>query len=99
MHVHVIDNETLLALQGPKAHEVLQPLVDFDLSKFAFMSNREATVAGIAGCTVTRCGYTGEDGFELSIPTPEVVAFAEKLLQNEHVEVKKKKSNDELIID
>lgn len=43
-----------------------------------------ATVNGVPNVTVTRCGYTGEDGFELSIPTSEGVnAIAEKMIENE----------------
>lgn len=83
----MIEDETLIALQGPRAHEVLQPLVQFDLSKFPFMHNRQGSIAGIAKCTIVRCGYTGEDGFELSIPSKHVVPFVEELLKHELVAV------------
>ena len=45
--------------------QVLQPEVDTDLSKLPFMRSTLATVFGVAGCRVTRCGYTGEDGVEV----------------------------------
>ena len=44
----------------------LAPSVDF--KKLQFMSGTVATVAGIPHCRITRCGYTGEDGFEISVP-------------------------------
>tara|TARA_R110000868_G_scaffold190862_1_gene434745 strand:- start:48482 stop:49558 length:1077 start_codon:yes stop_codon:yes gene_type:complete len=56
----------LMALQGPKAAQVLQRFVTEDLSKMPYMSIREMNVAGFA-CLVSRSGYTGEDGFEISI--------------------------------
>ena len=55
----------LLALQGPSAAAVLQRL-GADLDGFVFMQIRDISIAGIA-CTVTRSGYTGEDGFEISV--------------------------------
>lgn len=66
-----IEHETeksLLALQGPKAASVLQSFTDVDLKKLPFMHQLEKPVV-INGvdCTVTRCGYTGEDGFEISV--------------------------------
>jgi len=58
----------ILALQGPKAAEVLQRLVSADIPQMAFMSAADMEVAGIPGCFVTRSGYTGEDGFEIAVP-------------------------------
>jgi aminomethyltransferase len=60
------DDLALLALQGPKAEEVLaklEPLVR-DLK---FMHYMDATIAGV-GVHISRSGYTGEDGFEISLP-------------------------------
>jgi aminomethyltransferase len=63
---------SLLALQGPESATVLQSLVKKDLSQLAFMSAiPEIEIAGISGCAISRSGYTGEDGFELSIPSDE----------------------------
>eukprot|EP00923_Selenidium_pygospionis_P025490 GHVN01044961.1.p1 GENE.GHVN01044961.1~~GHVN01044961.1.p1 ORF type:complete len:107 (-),score=21.81 GHVN01044961.1:112-432(-) len=50
-----------------------------------FMSVWVGEVAGVPGCTVTRCGYTGEDGVEISIPNEGVETVAVKLLATEGV--------------
>lgn len=44
---------------------VLQEGLKEDLSKLTFMTSALATVFGVPGCRVTRCGYTGEDGVEV----------------------------------
>jgi len=72
----------LLALQGLGAPSVLAPLVSIDLSKMPFMTGVDTPIAGIEGCRVTRCGYTGEDGFELSVPSKDAVQLAQVLLEN-----------------
>jgi aminomethyltransferase len=58
---------TLLALQGPLAQKILQPLVAAPLDSLAYYHLREDRVAGVEAL-VSRSGYTGEDGFEISIP-------------------------------
>ncbi|ORX97336.1 hypothetical protein K493DRAFT_281358 [Basidiobolus meristosporus CBS 931.73] len=82
----IIDDHSLLAIQGPKAAAALQELVDADLSKMNFMTGKMISIKGI-DCHVARSGYTGEDGFEISIPTPEVTRIAELLLSNPNVEM------------
>ena len=62
------DAVALLALQGPLAPAVLQPLTDVDLSAIAYYHFAVGTVAGVGGVCVSRTGYTGEDGFELYFP-------------------------------
>lgn len=78
----------LIALQGPKMVQALQPGLSFDLSKLPFMVNSEAEVFGVQGCRVTRCGYTGEDGVEISIPEDKTVFVVETLLNSSHTNVK-----------
>lgn len=60
------DEFALLALQGPKAQAILQPLTALALADIAYYHFAEGTVAG-APAVVARTGYTGEDGFELFV--------------------------------
>ncbi|XP_054167097.1 aminomethyltransferase, mitochondrial-like [Oppia nitens] len=74
-------NRALLALQGPQSATCLQPLVgDYDLAKLNFMTSVVTSVCGIEDCRITRCGYTGEDGFEISVPTEKAVYVCKTLL-------------------
>lgn len=77
----------LMALQGTSATRVLQEGVSDDLHKLPFMWSAVMTVFGIQGCRVTRCGYTGEDGFEISVPIQHTVELAEALLKNSEVKL------------
>ena len=61
----VSDDVALLALQGPQAKDVLQPLTDVDLASIKYYHFAVGTVAGVPEVIVSRTGYTGEDGFEL----------------------------------
>ncbi|MBI5304683.1 MAG: glycine cleavage system aminomethyltransferase GcvT [Chloroflexi bacterium] len=58
----------MLAFQGPKAEQVLQKLESFDLSKIKYHHARQFGIGKERGI-VARTGYTGEDGFELFVPT------------------------------
>jgi len=58
------DETALLALQGPKAQEVLQPLTKTALDPIGYYRFTMGEVAGVP-CIISRTGYTGEDGFEL----------------------------------
>lgn len=60
----------LLALQGPRAQEILARLTDADLDAIRFYHFAEAPVAGV-DTVISRTGYTGEDGFELYLPAVE----------------------------
>uniref|UniRef100_A0A7M4FCZ4 Aminomethyltransferase n=1 Tax=Crocodylus porosus TaxID=8502 RepID=A0A7M4FCZ4_CROPO len=84
VHLEVWEN-ALLALQGPSAVRVLQAGVSDDLAKLPFMSSAVMDVFGVPGCRVTRCGYTGEDGVEISVPARRVVELAERLLDDPDV--------------
>ena len=61
---NVSDDMALLALQGPEAVDILQPLTTVDLSAIKYYHFAEGEVAGMP-MIVSRTGYTGEDGFEL----------------------------------
>ncbi len=73
----------LLALQGPKAVDALARL-NPDVAALVFMSGGLFDLAG-AACFVTRSGYTGEDGFEISVPAAQAVTLAEALLAQPEV--------------
>ncbi len=74
------DEFGLIALQGPKAAEILQPLTPLDLSVLGYYRHAECTV-GEWPTTVSRTGYTGEDGFEILIAADRVEALWRKLLE------------------
>ncbi len=76
-------DRALLALQGPKSESVLASLAPACAS-MRFMDVREMIVAG-AACIVARSGYTGEDGFEISVPEEAATCVAEALLSHADV--------------
>ena len=67
------DEIGLLALQGPRAQEILDPLTDTNLDAIAYYHFAEGMVAGCPA-TISRTGYTGEDGFELYTSEEDTVA-------------------------
>ena len=69
----VSDATALLAIQGPKAAEILQRFTGSDLSAVKYYHFTEGTVAGVSGVVISRTGYTGEDGFELYFPNQHAV--------------------------
>jgi aminomethyltransferase len=76
-------DRALLALQGPAAAAVLARHVP-GVDQMPFMSAAEVSLAG-ARAFVTRSGYTGEDGFEISLVAEDAVAVAERLLTEPEV--------------
>ena len=75
--------QALLALQGPAASEVLEKLVP-GVSELGFMQGGPFQLAGHPAW-ISRSGYTGEDGFEISIPATAAEAVAEALVADEAV--------------
>jgi len=69
----------LLAVQGPRAAEIVQSLTGAKLGLVKYYHFMEATVAGVH-CLASRTGYTGEDGFELYHAAGDAVTLAEALL-------------------
>jgi aminomethyltransferase len=69
----------LLAVQGPRAREILSSFTDVDLDGLRYYAAMPGTVAGVPAL-VARTGYTGEDGFELFVETSETVRLWEILL-------------------
>ncbi|MCP9625816.1 glycine cleavage system aminomethyltransferase GcvT [Rhodopseudomonas palustris] len=81
--ITALPERALLALQGPKAESVLAKFCA-DVAKLKFMDVAELALAGLP-CIVSRSGYTGEDGFEISVPADGAEAFAAQLLADPDV--------------
>ncbi|WP_087017143.1 glycine cleavage system aminomethyltransferase GcvT [Thaumasiovibrio subtropicus] len=79
-----LDDHALLAIQGPKAAEVLATL-NPAVSTMVFMDSARLELNGVE-CIVSRSGYTGEDGFEISVPADGAEALAKVLTDHELVE-------------
>jgi aminomethyltransferase len=77
---NVSDKRALLALQGPRSESILQPLTPIDLSQVRFYRFAEGEVAG-QPALVARTGYTGEDGFELMVPSEGAAGLWRTLLE------------------
>jgi aminomethyltransferase len=73
------DTYALIALQGPRAVEILQPLTTLDLGALKYYHFADAEVDSYP-VTVSRTGYTGEDGFEIFAQPVHVEAFWKRLL-------------------
>ncbi|WP_224817016.1 glycine cleavage system aminomethyltransferase GcvT [Hasllibacter sp. MH4015] len=82
--VEDIEGRCLLALQGPKAEAALADLVPA-VAAMRFMDSQRHDWTG-AELWISRSGYTGEDGFEISVPNDRADAFARALLADERVE-------------
>jgi aminomethyltransferase len=78
------EDNSLIAVQGPQAQRILDKIVGHSLSDMDFMSSKE-TMFDNDTIRVTRCGYTGEDGFEVSVPEKRILAFVEALQKEKDV--------------
>jgi aminomethyltransferase len=68
-HTDIIILIILSYFKGPKACKIIQGGTSTDLSSVYFMQGAYVNIFGIENIRLTRCGYTGEDGFELSVPS------------------------------
>lgn len=84
VELEIIEDRALLALQGPQAATILSGL-NPAVNEMVFMDSQTLILAGIE-CYVSRSGYTGEDGYEISIPAGQADALARQLLSNDAVE-------------
>jgi aminomethyltransferase len=76
----VLEDRALLALQGPEAEKVLRDVLGVDTSDMPYM-----WVIEEKGMLISRLGYTGEDGFEISIPQEDVTGIWERFIAHESV--------------
>ena len=81
--IEALPDRALIALQGPRAESVLAKLCA-DVASMRFMDAGPRQVDGIA-CFVSRSGYTGEDGFEISVPAEQAERLAKALLAGSDV--------------
>ncbi len=78
--VRNVSEETyMLALQGPLAEKILQPVSDVDLSKMKFHTAYDGKLTGVP-TLITRGGYTGEDGFELFFPADKATQIWDAIM-------------------
>lgn len=78
--IEPLTDRALIALQGPKAEAVLSKHAD-GVAAMTFMDAGPRKVMGL-DCFVSRSGYTGEDGFEISVPAKDAEALAKTLLDD-----------------
>lgn len=78
---NISPNVSEVALQGPKAEEILQQLTDTDLSEIPFFYFKEDVNISGKKCLVSRTGYTGEDGFEIYMEHEDAEYLWDKILE------------------
>jgi aminomethyltransferase len=83
MQLHEHEDRALLALQGPAAAAVIGR-IGAEAAEIPFMGMAAVTLAGTP-CLVARSGYTGEDGFEISLPAENAQALAQRILDEPEV--------------
>lgn len=67
--IKMIDEYSLIAIQGPKSMQILHEILGISLVDMDFMTSRKFELKNSeVKIRISRCGYTGEDGFEISIP-------------------------------
>ncbi len=81
-----LEDRALIALQGPSAQRVMIEALNIDLSDLAYMNLTEAKAPCGADLFISRLGYTGEDGFEISIPADRASDIWEALVKHKEVE-------------
>jgi aminomethyltransferase len=83
IHPTMLEDRALLALQGPAAAAVLGRIAP-EVTQLPFMGVVAIALGGIA-CMISRSGYTGEDGYEISVPAEQAEALADRLMEDADV--------------
>ncbi len=73
--INISDDTGLIAVQGPRAAELLQPLTDVSLQEMGFYTFRKGVFAGVKNVLISATGYTGAGGFELYARNEDVPAI------------------------
>lgn len=84
VNLELLEDRGLIALQGPKAAEVMTRHA-YEAVRLAFMHAAPARFDGVA-CQISRSGYTGEDGFEISVEAARTEEFWQALISDPEVE-------------
>lgn len=84
VEIEVLDDRALVALQGPEAAQALSRICP-EVNELVFMDSRHIAIDGV-DCFVSRSGYTGEDGYEISIPSAEADRLCRLFLAQPEVE-------------
>ena len=82
--INLIEDRALIAIQGPAAASVMEKIA-LETAEMVFMDWRPMMIDGI-DCFIGRAGYTGEDGFEISVPADKAEALARLILVDDDVE-------------
>ena len=82
----LLDEQSLLALQGPAAATILRSIVSQGCVDIPFMASTHVQIDKFF-CQISRCGYTGEDGYEISVSNEHVQYLAQLLLQQDNVQL------------
>ena len=87
MRIKYIEDRSLIAIQGPKTTQLLEkhfPSTDF--SKFLFMQHRHIKMDKLNEVmTLSRSGYTGEDGYEISVSNDNILKFMDIVMQDKEI--------------
>lgn len=84
VEIEVLEDRALIAVQGPKTAEALGRIQP-EVHDLVFMDSRQMQIDGV-DCFVSRSGYTGEDGYEISIPTAEAERLVKLFLEQPEIE-------------
>ena len=87
MRIKYIEDRSLIAIQGPKTTQLIEkhfPSTDF--SKFLFMQHRHIKMDKLNEVmTLSRSGYTGEDGYEISVSNDNILKFMDTVMQDKEI--------------